>query len=84
MEDVNKHKTWTWLRQLRQQSNLPWLDFGDLNEILYLQEKKGGQLRESKFIQVFHYVLHDCKLHDIGFTAFRFTWTNGRVGTQDV
>ena len=41
-EEINKHKTWTLLRQLRKQSNLPWLVFGDLKILYTFMRKKEG------------------------------------------
>lgn len=40
-----KHRTWTLLRDLRAQDDLPWLCAGDFNEILFQYEKEGGCAR---------------------------------------
>lgn len=42
-EMQQKQHTWTLLRRLLGLSNLPWLCFGDFNEILNLNEKCGGK-----------------------------------------
>ena len=34
-----RHESWTLLRQLYEQTNLPWICAGDFNEILSLDEK---------------------------------------------
>ena len=39
----SKEKTWKLLRTLHGQSSLPWMCFGDFNEILFASEKQGGQ-----------------------------------------
>jgi hypothetical protein len=38
----DRHKTWTLLRDLYAQEDLPWLAAGDFNEILFQREKEGG------------------------------------------
>lgn len=38
----DRHKTWTLLRDLYAQEDLPWLSAGDFNEILFHHEKEGG------------------------------------------
>jgi hypothetical protein len=38
----DRHKTWTLLRDLYAQEDLPWLAAGDFNEILFQREKEGA------------------------------------------
>ena len=64
----NKHRTWTRMRQLHQNNNLPWLLLGDLNEIQFLHEKEGGNPRPIQYMQAFQEAIDDCELHDIGYT----------------
>jgi len=46
-ETVNKLKTCELLMDLKHRSTLPWLIGGDLNEILYNFEKRGGHLKSQ-------------------------------------
>jgi hypothetical protein len=38
----DKHLTWQYLQDLHARADMPWLVMGDLNEIRYQFEKKGG------------------------------------------
>jgi hypothetical protein len=75
----DKYKTWDRLRSLRNESNLPWVILGDFNEILYSNEKEGGNPRPHNFMQAFRDVLSDCGLEDLGFSGDQFTWKRGRI-----
>jgi hypothetical protein len=46
----DKYKTWDKLRELKSNSNLPWVVIGDFNEILYSHEKEGGNPRPHNFM----------------------------------
>jgi len=75
-----KAKTCDLLIDLSQHSNLPWLIGGDLNEILFPSEKKGGGLKSQGVLDFFCNTLDSCGLHDLGFTGYEFTWENRREG----
>jgi hypothetical protein len=49
----DKYKTWDKLRELQQNSNLPWAIIGDFNEILLSHEKEGGNPRPQSYMQSF-------------------------------
>jgi len=78
-----KHKTWSLLAGLNN-PNLPWLCFGDFNEILMQQEKRGGSPKPQNSIDSFSRVVHECDLTDLGFTGYPFTWSNNRGGGDNV
>ena len=62
---------------------MPWVIGGDFNEILQASEKTGssGPLHQMEaFIETLDY----CGMHDLGFIGYRFTWSNGRIGDQNV
>lgn len=57
-----------------------WLCFGDLNEILHLDEKNGGNDKEVSMIGDFREVVQDCNLRDLSYLDHFFTWSNRRFG----
>ena len=75
----DKYKTWDKLRELKNNHDLPWVIFGDFNEILFSHEKEGGNVRPPRYMQAFRDALNDCNLEDIGFTGDMFTWRRGRI-----
>lgn len=50
---------------------------GDLNEILWNEEKHGGSTREQYLINNFHSASNDCALLDLGFLG-NIIWCNKR------
>ncbi|KAL0004524.1 hypothetical protein SO802_012085 [Lithocarpus litseifolius] len=78
IETANREDSWSLLRHLRTQFDLPWVCIGDFNEITRLEEKSGGALKSDKQMQVFRDCLDFCGFKDIGFTGLPFTWCNNR------
>jgi hypothetical protein len=74
-----KHLTWQRMRNLKANSDLPWLMMGDFNEILYLHEKEGGAPRPQQYMNAFRDALLDCELEDMGFIGDMFTWRRGMI-----
>lgn len=52
---------------------------GDFNEILTLNEKSGGPLRNSLQIYAFLDAISDCNLDDLGAVGGPFTWCNSHT-----
>jgi hypothetical protein len=75
----DKFKTWDKIRELHQNSNLPWAIIDDFNEILFSHEKEGGNPRPQSYMQSFRQSLIDCHLEDLGFTGDPFTWKRGLI-----
>lgn len=73
-ETNKKDQTWQLIRNLQNSSRQPWLLGGDFNEILDLNEKLGGPVRERKPIEEFRKLLDDCELRDIKPRGEVFTW----------
>nr|POE62199.1 hypothetical protein CFP56_39527 [Quercus suber] len=73
---------WQLLEALQDQCEMPWIVFGDFNEIVYSYEKLGGLERDGKWMAKFRDYLDKCGLFDLGFVGHRFTWCNGRHGDQ--
>ena len=83
-ETSKKKHTWTLLRRLTGLSSSSWLCFGDFNEILHLEEKMGGNDRETDMISEFRKVVQECNMKDLGCSCYLFTWSNKRFGPQFV
>ena len=77
-----RFSSWELLKKLHTQAALPWVIFGDFNEILHLDEKLGGKERDSNQMDAFRETLNACGLYDLGFVGQRYTWCNGRFGDQ--
>ena len=58
--------------------SLPWIVFGDLNEVSSQSEKWGGNPVLKFCMDLFNNTLNDCKLMDLGFSGPKFTWSNKR------
>ncbi|KAL5574815.1 hypothetical protein UlMin_016514 [Ulmus minor] len=65
------------MKRLGDSHSLPWLCGGDLNEILFDHEKKGGGARDSYLLRNFREALEYCNLADLGFRGPKFTWCRG-------
>lgn len=59
---------------------LPWLCFGDFNEILQLNEKIGKNDGRVSVINEFREVVKFCGLRDLGCKGHPSTWYNRRFG----
>lgn len=77
-----RHISWNLLESLKRQCNMPWVVFGDFNEIINSDEKLGWLEMDARQIEGFRECLFACGLIDIGFVGQWFTWSNGRIGEQ--
>lgn len=69
---------WENLELIAGSHNLPWLAYGDFNEVLSNSEKLGGgPVSLSKSLR-FSEMLDKCSFSDLGFSGPKFTWTNLR------
>lgn len=75
-DNSRRLESWELLRRLGGQLNLPWLCFGDFNEILFQSEKRGGNRKPNYLMQNFKEALEDCNLFYCGFRGYPFTWAN--------
>ena len=74
--------SWNLLESLHRQCQMPWVVFGDFNEILSSNEKLGWLDRDAKQMEGFRECLSNYGLFDLGFVVQGFTWCNGRIGEQ--
>lgn len=64
-----KHRTWTLMRHIFDESSLPLLFGGDFNEILCYNEKQGGVDRTRREVENFRALLDDLSLRDLGYVG---------------
>ncbi|XP_075645099.1 uncharacterized protein LOC142616097 [Castanea sativa] len=68
-ETHRRKESWEQLRVLHRKSQLPWICFGDFNEISSAREELGGARRPQKQIDNFVAVIDECGFRDLGFSA---------------
>ena len=69
---------WNMLQMLSLKPKLPWCVLGDFNELLEVQEKRGGVPRAHYLMQNFRDVLDLCGFVDLGYFRLDFTWHGRR------
>lgn len=69
--------SWKLLARLEESVCYPWIMGGDFNEIMKVDKKEGGSIRDAKLINNFCDVLSSCCLVDLGFKGDNFTRKNG-------
>ncbi|BFG30761.1 hypothetical protein CerSpe_170350 [Prunus speciosa] len=79
-QSADRSSSWNLLSTLGQQVSLPWICFGNFNEILSVNEKRGGLVRANRLMEAFQSVLSNCELSDLGFVGCPFTWSTSRSG----
>lgn len=55
-----------------------WICFGDINDTLSGEEKKGGNPRSFEDLNLGRSTIADCGLQDLRFIGYPFTWANRR------
>ena len=83
-ETHRRKDSWNFLDVLNHQFKLPWLCFGDFNEILSSKEKMGGVPRSQNQIESFRGVVNRCGFKDMGYCGANFTWCNQQEGVDRV
>jgi hypothetical protein len=69
---------------LKAQDDLPWICAGYYNEKLSQEEQLGQNDRSEAQMTKFRDCLTDCRLVDLGFSGYPFTWNNNRDGMANV
>ncbi|XP_059440565.1 uncharacterized protein LOC132173020 [Corylus avellana] len=75
---------WSVLSKLGNSFGGAWLLLGDFNSILSSSEKSGGRDFGSSSHGNFVDFVHSNALVDLGFVGNRFTWSNCRVGRENI
>jgi exonuclease III len=78
------HRMWDSLRNLKLESDLPWVVIGDFNEALWQEEHLSCTPRPVSQMEAFREVLFDCNLTDLGFSSVPYTYDNKRAGRANV
>jgi hypothetical protein len=69
-----RRASWDFLRTLSNQSALPWCIFGDFNDIMDANEKRGRTARSPWLINGFRQAVLDSGLSDVPVNGYRYTW----------
>jgi hypothetical protein len=72
------------LRNLKNESDLPWCVMGDFNEAMWSFEHFSVTPRPEAQMLAFRETLEVCGLVDIGFSGLPFTFDNRRKGRRNV
>jgi hypothetical protein len=73
-ESGRRRESWNFIRSLARNINLPWCIFGDFNDILHAQEKKGRAIRPNWLIRGFRQAIQEAGLIDIHMEGYPYTW----------
>ena len=64
-----RYVSWELLNSLRNQCDMPWIVFGDFNEITHPDEKLGLLEHDANQMRSFRECLNACGLIDLGFVG---------------
>ncbi|KAH7844378.1 hypothetical protein Vadar_027327 [Vaccinium darrowii] len=81
-DDSERKEQWDFLAQYKSCLGDAWAIWGDMNDILNLEEKIGGVTRPPWSFRRFQKFVDDCGLVDLGFSGYPFTWRNNRPGHE--
>jgi hypothetical protein len=73
-EGGRRRNSWNFILNLASNTNLSWCIFGDFNDILQAQEKKGRVARANRLIHGFRQAIKDARLIDMHMEGYPFTW----------
>ena len=71
-----RHESYNLLTFLSNQMYLPWFCFGDFNEILSMEENRGGVIRSQSQMEGFRNAINSCGFKDLGFNGLDYMWCN--------
>ncbi|KAL3533572.1 hypothetical protein ACH5RR_007093 [Cinchona calisaya] len=79
-----REQLWNYLKKVKDIANVPWLIYGDFNEVLKPSEKRGGsKLQQNRVDKLFDCIDY-CNLFDLNCKGPTFTWTNKRFGKASI
>ena len=83
-ETNEREETWTLLKSLKHNNQIPWFCIRDFNEITTSSEKAGGNIRQVRQVDRFHRVIHNCAFQDLGFVGPPFMWSKNNGGEGQI
>ncbi|XP_058784057.1 uncharacterized protein LOC131658822 [Vicia villosa] len=83
-EDHLKKNTWLLIQGVFREAVGKFICFGDLNDTVQEEEKLGGNYRTVSQMAWGRQTLEACNLLDMGFSGYKFTWSNGRRGQENI
>lgn len=66
------------IKRLTILSSLPWLCFGDFNDVMNLNEKLGGKDKRVSMVNNFREAIRDCDLMYLESIRYHCTWSSRR------
>jgi hypothetical protein len=72
------------MKNLKQQSDLPWCVIGDFNEAMWSFEHFSVTARSESQMLAFRDTLEVCELMDLAFSGLPFTYDNRQKGRKNV
>ncbi|XP_031112163.1 uncharacterized protein LOC116016139 [Ipomoea triloba] len=81
-ERGRRDESWDLLRSLANRSTLPWVVLGDFNDLIFQNEKRGGNPHPDRLLRGFGEAVDDCGLLQLPMQGYPFTWDRGK-GTTD-
>ncbi|XP_019171082.1 PREDICTED: uncharacterized protein LOC109166644 [Ipomoea nil] len=81
-ERTRRTESWDLLRTLSGRSNLLWVVIGDFNDLLYQNEKRGGNPHPNSLLHYFGEAIEDCGLAQLPMNGYPYTWEKGK-GTEN-
>ncbi|KAF2297400.1 hypothetical protein GH714_023119 [Hevea brasiliensis] len=75
---TRRRDSWNLLIHSASLSSLPWVVLGDFNDLLWLEDKRGGVYHPQSLMQGFRDTVARCLLNDIPLLGFQFTWKCGK------
>ncbi|RYR24145.1 hypothetical protein Ahy_B02g057645 [Arachis hypogaea] len=80
---ANQKILWEILRAISLNTYLPWYALGDFNDLLHEYEHKGGTENNDRgACEDFQTFIFDCRLMDLGYFGWPFTWRRGNLMEQ--
>lgn len=78
-----RNNSWNLLRKLASLNTIPWIIFGDFNEVCFSWEVNSNKIRGEWRMRKFREVLEENNLFDLGFQGYLFTFSNKRMGLME-
>lgn len=81
-ERERRQESWNFIRYLASISTLPWCIFGDFNDLMHNEEKKGRHKHPQNLLDGFRHTIEDCSLIEVDLKGGDFTWEKSKGTTN--